>query len=119
MKRVVYLLGAGAMIDFDGPSTSCLTDICSDIIKKHHCEGVLTSLDLIYGKGKYNFETIIGSIENLLDWAVAYERRGYISVDNTNVIVSVFCSKFQTISSGQLWDIYVDLINGVISRTSE
>jgi hypothetical protein len=117
--RVVYLLGAGAMIDFDGPKTSELTDICADVFKKHNCKGILSSLDATYGKGNYNFETIIASIEYLLDWAVAHERRGYISVDNTNVIVSIMCSKYQSFNGNQLLDIYKELINCIIERVSK
>ena len=118
-KRVVYLLGAGAMIDFDGPPTCEITDICADVLKKHHCEGILSSLDATYGKGYYNFETIIASFEYLLDWAVAHERQGYISVDNTNVIVSVMCSKYQSFNSDQLLLIYKELINCIIERVSQ
>jgi hypothetical protein len=119
MRRVVYLLGAGAMIDFDGPKTCELTGICADILKKHHCESILFSLDATYGKGNYNFETIIASIEFLMDWAVAHERQGYISVDNTNVIVSIMCSKYQSFNSDQLLLIYEELINCIIERVSK
>ena len=118
-KKIVYLLGAGAMLDFDGPKTSELTDICVVVLKKYSCEGILTSLDATYGKGKYNFETIIASIEYLMDWAVAYERQGYISVDNTNVIISIMCSKYQSFNSNQLLHIYEELINCILERVSQ
>ena len=118
-KRIVYLLGAGAMIDFDGPKTCELTVLCANILKKHHCESILSSLDATYGKGNYNFETIIASIEFLMDWAIAHERQGYIGVDNTNVIVSIMCSKYQSFTSDQLLLIYKELINCIIERVSK
>lgn len=118
-KRVVYLLGAGAMIDFDGPSTSELTKLCSNLLKDHHCDSILSVLSSTYGEGVFNFETIIAAIEELLDWSIANERQGAVNVQNTNVISSVFCSKFQTLSSEEYMKIYQNLINNIIERTKK
>ncbi len=102
------------MIDFGGPTTSSLTEICSEILKKNNCMGILSSLDAIYGEGEYNFETIIAAIEYLCDWSLAKERLGYVNAQNINVITSVFCSKFQSLSNIDYWNIYAELINRII-----
>lgn len=118
-KRVVYLLGAGAMIDFNGPATSELTLLCSNLLKKYYCDKILSELESTYGERMYNFETIIAAVENLLDWTIAHERLGAINVQNTNVISSIFCNKFQNLSSEEYLKIYQDLINSIIDRTKK
>lgn len=124
IKRSVYLFGAGAMIEFGGPKTDELTEECIRIIKDCNWEWLIRSLNRKYGKKEYNFETIIAAIEYLLDWSIAYSREGHISVDNTNIISTLFKTRhFKTKHSipdpKDIWDIYKELINSIISRISK
>ena len=116
-KRVVYLLGAGAMIDFGGPKTCELTNMCIDVLNNNQGEGILSSLDKTYGIGKYNFETIIAAVEHLLDWYNAKEADGYITTEDTNIIRLLFVPHFN-FTSDKLVGIYFDLINTIIKRVS-
>lgn len=112
-KKIVYLLGAGAMIDFGGPTTSYLTDECKKIVENSVLEKIIDLLDKTYDK-KYNFETIIAAVEYLLDYAIATQTQGYITVNNTNIVRVLFKSVTKKIDSEKIWDVYKDLINMVI-----
>lgn len=124
IKRSVYLFGARAMIEFRGPKTDELTEECIRIIKDCNWGWLIRSLNRKYGKKEYNFETIIAAIEYLLDWSIAYSAEGHISVDNTNIISTIFKTRHfktkQSIpNSKDIWDIYKELINSIICRISK
>ena len=44
-KKIVYLLGAGAMLDFDGPQTSTLTNAYKSIVQKSEYNGIIDILN--------------------------------------------------------------------------
>lgn len=115
--KIVYLLGSGAMIEFGGPSTSRLTEGCKSIVLNSFAIGTIPLLDKTYGSGNYNFETIIASVEYLLDWAVSNESQGK-TTNNTNVIASVLRPKIVSIDSENLWILYSELINFIIQEVN-
>ena len=121
MKKIVYLLGAGAMIDFGGPSTSELTKECENILcsMSHSYSKIISSLEKLYGPNNFNFETIIAAVEQLLNYSIATDRMGYNSIENTNLIRILFSSNFPELNSSDLWECYRMLINSVIDRVDK
>ncbi len=118
-KKIVYLLGAGAMIEFGGPKTDDLTAIVSKEVKSCSFDEIISSLDVLYGENGYNFETIIAVIEELLNYTIAIEVQGSASVDNTNVIRAIYDCKYKSIKSEDIWNCFSSLINAIISEISK
>lgn len=120
MSKTVYLLGAGAMIDFGGPKTASLTSDCRNIVEESSAKDIITLIEDFYGDA-YNFETIIAAIEYLVDCAIANETQGSRTAENTNVIATVLKPKKSLVSLGSdlLWDLYRHLINHVIRNISK
>lgn len=120
MKKIVYLLGAGAMIDFGGPSTSELTKKCENILCSmgRSYSSIISSLEKLYGPNNFNFETIIAAVEQLLNYSIATDRKGYNSIENTNLIRILFSSNFPKLNSSDLWKCYRTLINSIIDRVA-
>lgn len=114
-KKIVYLLGAGAMLDFDGPKTGTLSNECASIVKDCGFSGIIESLDKTYGEGCYNFETIIACIEYLMDWAIAKQTIG-ATVQNTNVIRAIFETQIKNIQTETIASLYKELINHLINK---
>lgn len=117
-KKIVYLLGAGAMIDFGGPKTSKLTSLIKDELIKCGYSEVLVALDELYDND-YNFETVIAAIEELLNYSIAVETRGHISINNTNVIRALYECKYKGFKSTNLWNCFSRLINIIINEISK
>lgn len=118
MKKNVFLFGAGAMIDFGGPKTDELTDKFIDVLKESDWKWLVSSLDKSYGENKYNFETILASIESLLDWSIASNSQGYVSVNNTSINSFLFKPNHHIPSTEIIWNNYKKLINFIIDRIS-
>lgn len=121
--KVVYLLGAGAMIDLGAPTTNDLTNDIKTIVQKCCIKKIIKSLDDTYGCDNYNFETIIAGVEYLLDWTKANESIGK-TVSSTNIIASVFKPCYANIIKGnvcsyEIRDLYNELINYIIDKISE
>lgn len=114
-NKIVYLLGAGAMIDFKAPSTKSLTDDFKSIVNKSGFSVIINILDNTYGADQYNFETIIAYVEYLLDWAIANETKG-ATVRYTNVIRSIFIPQIKNIKSAIVSSLYMELINDLIGK---
>ncbi|MBO7286670.1 MAG: SIR2 family protein [Bacteroidales bacterium] len=117
-EKIVYLLGAGAMIDFGGPTTNELTEECKDIVKDSVLKDILPLLDETYNNS-YNFETIIAVIESALDYAIASQTKGNITINNTSIIRVIFKSKLEKFDSELIWKVYVQLIETVMSNIAK
>ncbi len=120
--KIVYLLGAGAMIDFNGPKTAELTEDCRNLLyglNNTHFSEIIDQLDLLYGDENYNFETIIASIEQLLNYSIATDHVYYKSIENTSVNRVIFRSEFPTLTSSSLWSCYRSLVNMIIDRVNK
>ncbi|OKL35493.1 SIR2 family protein [Domibacillus mangrovi] len=65
-NRVTCLLGAGAAIDINGPTTYAITEK----VKKHDdfLKGVCDTLEQYYGQEGYNFEDVFHAIETLASY---------------------------------------------------
>lgn len=120
-NKVVYLFGAGAMIDFGGPKTSELSMIVKNVID-NCCPKIIKFMDSCYKNVKsenkedqdlYNFETILAVVEDLLDWQISKEIEGYHTPLNTNTIYTAFNSK-EDFSSEELYQCYSEAINNII-----
>lgn len=122
-NKVVYLFGAGAMIDFGGPKTSELSMIVKNVID-NCCPKIIKFMDSCYKNVKsenkedqdlYNFETILAVVEDLLDWQISKEIEGYRTPLNTNTIYTAFKSK-EDFSSEELYQCYSEAINNIIEK---
>lgn len=122
-NKVVYLLGAGAMIDFGGSKSSDLTNCIIDVVDGK-CPRIMELLDNCYTVEKcdkndvqpqYNFETILAVIEDLLDWRISKEIIGFRNLLNTNSIFAAFNSKLNY-KSEELYQCYMEAINKIIEK---
>lgn len=115
-EKIVYLLGAGAMIDFGGPATSYLTEECKKKVKDSILKEIIDLLDKTYNKN-YNFETIIAAVEYVLDCKIAYEREGVITPQNTSILRALTKLNIDNnVSALDVWNVYNILINYVIGE---
>ena len=112
-NKIVYLLGAGAMLDFGAPTTHCLTEECKSILQNKDFNGIIDLLDKTYGAEVYNFETIIAYVEYLLDWTLANEKIG-ANVQSRNIISSIFYPQIENIKSESAFDLFKCLINRLV-----
>ena len=125
--KVVYLLGAGAMLDFKAPSTSALTTKCEEIImgKEPYGKEIIKNLNTTFptpneGSDKtsnsgYNFETIIAYVEYLLDWCCSKDVIGG-NVSSRSIISSVFKTNIERITGESMYELYRELINAIIDE---
>ena len=101
------------MIPFGGPTTQELTQ---RLMLNNNCK---TSLSSIYNwKNKeVNFEFLLSSIENLLDWKLANEDNS-INLVNSNLLVEpIFQYRFTSLRD--IWDIYREAVNEIIEGVRE
>lgn len=112
MKKV-FLLGAGSMLCMGGPSTKTLNDLAKGVVCKHGYSDIITALDSTFGNTEYNFETIIASIEYLLDWAIGNNVTG--TIDDKNLISIIFSPIYDITNKVEsLKDCYLELINSIV-----
>lgn len=112
-NKIVYLLGAGAMLDFGAPTTKNLTDDYKLIVQNGDYKEIIDILNQTY-RADYNFETIIASVEYLMDWAIARQTIG-ATAQYTNVIRAIFETQIKNIKTETIASLYKELINHLIN----
>lgn len=115
-KKTVILLGAGAAIPFNGPTTKTLTER----IKGGIPHWLVDILDSDYSS--YSFETIIAALEYLLDWQVNFMRKeAFTKPEFISIKQSLFslANKVKMTNSLQLWSYYRDSINTIVETVKE
>ena len=113
MKKTTILLGAGAMIPFGGPTTQELTE---RILLNNICGPVLSSIYKWTNK-KVNFEFLLSSVENLLDWKLTSEDYNADSINSNLLVEPIYAYKYTPINT--IWDIYREAVNEIIERVRE
>lgn len=110
--KQVILLGAGAMIPFNGPTTQEITNrlkIYSNV------EQIYKIIQRDY-VDPCNFETLISAVELLLEWQYSKENNSYLSSQDTSIYKSVFEKEtaFRNITKDKLWEIYQTITNEIM-----
>ena len=113
MKKTTILLGAGAMIPFGGPTTQELTE---RLMLNKICGPVLGNIYKWTNKN-VNFEFLLSSVENLLDWKLASEDNKVNSINPNILVESVYAYEYTPINT--IWDIYREAVNEIIERVRE
>lgn len=85
-KRIVYLFGAGAVMDWKAPSTGCLTKlICKSGVKckdsdKYVTQFIFEKLTTTLPEDEVNFETILNAIEELMVYYSSSDYKKHSSI---------------------------------------
>lgn len=113
MEKTTVLLGAGAMIPYGGPST---TELTQRLLDNKECNSFFNS---VYNrtKKKANFEFLLSSIENLLDWKLANDDNNSKLLTSNILLEPIYEYKYR--SKWDLWKIYKEAINDIIERIKD
>lgn len=110
--KIVFLLGAGAMIPFGGPTTQAVTERVSIFATCKYLFGILQNRY----KDSCNFETLLSAIELLLEWHSSTDSNKFIASQNTSIYKSIFqmANVFRFKTKEEIWEIYRNVINEII-----
>lgn len=113
MDKTTVLLGAGAMIPFGGPTTNDLTQalLRNNICKNFFCPIFNRTNQTV------DFEFLLSSLENLLDWKLANEEPNSRSSNPYMLLEPFFPYQYDLIKD--IWVIYRESINTIIDIIKE